>query len=154
MGNGGRGSWTRARIITIVGARHGRRAAGAAPAGNAGAPALARMGGWSHERPPPDGGEGETRTAGGGPRRPGAGCAGELARAPPPPGLAALLGLLLVALGLRIALSLAYQPATLSQFDANVYVWQAQGGLFASALQAPGIRDSCGWRTCSATRSR
>ena len=54
------------------------------------------------------------------------------------PGLAALLGLLLVALGLRIALSLAYQPATLSQFDANVYVWQAQGGLFASALQAPG----------------
>ena len=54
------------------------------------------------------------------------------------PGLAALLCLLVVALGLRIALSLAYQPATLSQFDANVYVWQAQGGLFASALQAPG----------------
>ena len=54
------------------------------------------------------------------------------------PGLAALLGLLLVALGLRIALSLAYQPATLSQFDANAYVWQAEGGLFSSAQQAPG----------------
>jgi Dolichyl-phosphate-mannose-protein mannosyltransferase len=54
------------------------------------------------------------------------------------PGLMALVGLLAVALGLRIALSLAYQPATLSQFDANVYVWQAQGSLFASALQAPG----------------
>jgi hypothetical protein len=46
--------------------------------------------------------------------------------------------LLAGAVGLRIALSIAFRPATLSQFDANSYVWQAEGGLFESALQAPG----------------
>ena len=87
-------------------------------------------------------------------RRPGAGCAASSRGAP----LAAwawrsLLGLLLVALAANRAA--AYQPATLSQFDANVYVWQAQGGLFdGAACRRRGIRDSCGWRTCSATRSR
>ena len=62
-----------------------------------------------------------------------------------------------MALGLRIALSLAYQPATLSQFGAaNVYVWQAQGSLFASALQAPGYSGvPYAWRHLfEATRSR
>lgn len=54
------------------------------------------------------------------------------------PALAVFALLLAAAIGLRILLSLVYEPATLSQFDANSYVWQADGGLFSSALQAPG----------------
>jgi 4-amino-4-deoxy-L-arabinose transferase-like glycosyltransferase len=54
------------------------------------------------------------------------------------PGLVALGLLLVVGGALRIVLSLAYRPATLSQFDANAFVWQAAGGLFESPLQAPG----------------
>jgi len=54
------------------------------------------------------------------------------------PALAVLALLLAAAVGLRILLTLVYEPATLAQFDANSYVWQAEGGLFSSALQAPG----------------
>jgi 4-amino-4-deoxy-L-arabinose transferase-like glycosyltransferase len=54
------------------------------------------------------------------------------------PGLVGLGLLLAAGAALRIVLSLAYRPATLSQFDANVYVWQAAGALFESPIQAPG----------------
>ena len=54
------------------------------------------------------------------------------------PGLAVLALLLAAAVALRVVLSLVYEPATLSQFDANAYVWQAEGGLFENAVQAPG----------------
>lgn len=54
------------------------------------------------------------------------------------PGIAALGALLAAAAVLRIVLSLAYRPAALSQFDSNNYVWQAEGDLFGSVVQAPG----------------
>jgi hypothetical protein len=49
-----------------------------------------------------------------------------------------LVALLVLAVALRVFLSLVYQPAALNQFDANSYVWQAEGGLFESYYQAPG----------------
>jgi hypothetical protein len=54
------------------------------------------------------------------------------------PAIAVLALLLAAAVGLRILLTLVYEPATLSQFDANAYVWQAEGGLFENPIQAPG----------------
>jgi hypothetical protein len=54
------------------------------------------------------------------------------------PGLVALGFLIGAAAGLRIVLTLVYRPAALSQFDANNYVWQAEGALFESVNQAPG----------------
>jgi hypothetical protein len=49
--------------------------------------------------------------------------------------------LLAVGLALRVALSLVYRPAALNQYDANAYVWSAEGevfGLFEGPFQAPG----------------
>jgi 4-amino-4-deoxy-L-arabinose transferase-like glycosyltransferase len=54
------------------------------------------------------------------------------------PALVVLALLLAAAVALRIVLTLVYEPATLSQFDANAYVWQAEGGLFENPIQAPG----------------
>jgi hypothetical protein len=59
-------------------------------------------------------------------------------RLPPGRDLALLAVLLALGAALRVFLSLVYYPAALNQYDANSYVWQAEGGLFESVFQAPG----------------
>jgi hypothetical protein len=59
-------------------------------------------------------------------------------RLPPARDLAPLGVLLALGAALRVFLSLVYYPAALNQYDANSYVWQAEGELFESVFQAPG----------------
>ena len=59
-------------------------------------------------------------------------------RLPPDRDLLPIGVLVAVGAALRVFLSFVSTPATLTQYDANSYVWQAEGGLFESFFQAPG----------------
>ena len=71
------------------------------------------------------------------------------------PGLVALGLLLVVGGSLRIVLSLADRPATLSQFDANPPSYgRPREDCSRARSRHPVTPCSCAGRTCSATRSR